>query len=267
MTKDNLRRVPIVDKNGKRTTVLKKDVVDAFNAGETDFQKKRRLNLQDTPFPNQLGAKEAVKEAGMRLFKGLAHGEPTDIIAGAIALSAASVYGMRELRSIGWEGNKDLSRTFLGRLADLDVNAPLGQELKKVAEPAATTRGNLGVRELAVLSHQHDQIEADARGATSRGEHEAAAFYEKTNNRLVKLVFEDDPAAKAEAIAEELRNQKFSDRKGLEIYHTGHWFRFIPIPYGFKFHTPDSQEFRDAHQKAALRMEQAAVSLRSNNWP
>jgi len=261
MTKDNLRRVPIVDRNGKQTTVLKKEISDAFDRGETDFERKRRKNLLETPFPNQVSAKSAAKEAVLRLLNGFHNGDATAIIAGAIALSTASVYGMRELRVIGWEGNKDLSRSFLARLADLDVNAPLGQEWRKVREPAATTRGNLGVRELAVLSHQHDRIEADVRGATSRAEHEAAEFYEKLNDRLVKLVFEEDPAAKAETIAEELRSQKFSDKKGWEIKKDG-WF-----PYGITHYTPDSQEYRNAHKQAALRMEQTATALRSKKWP
>lgn len=261
MTKDHLQRVPIVDKNGKQTTVLKKEISDAFNKGETDFSKKRRTGSLPAPYPNQVSAKDAAKEAAKYLYKGITTGDAASIAAGAVALSTATVYGMRELRVIGWEGNTDLSRSFLGRLADLDVNAPLGEEIAKVRKPAEIHRGDLGLRELAVLSNQHDRIESDSRGATSRGEHDAAEFYEKTNGRLVRLVLEDDPAAKAEEIAKELRDQKFSDRKGLEIRKTG-W-----IPYGFKIHTPDSQEFRDAHKKAALRMEQTAVALRSKNWP
>lgn len=90
---------------------------------------------------------------------------------------------------------------------------------------------------------------------------EAAEFYEKINHRLVQLVFEDDPAAKADEIAKELREQKFSDKSGIELRKTG-W-----LPYWIDFHTPDSQEVRAAHKKAALRMEQTAAALRSKKWP
>jgi hypothetical protein len=260
MAKNNLRRVPIVDRNGKRTTVLKKDISDAFDRGETDLERNRRKKLLDTPFPHQVSAKDAAQEAVLKLFNGLHNSDPAAIVAGAIAFTTASIYGMRELRNVGWEGNKDLSRHFLARVADIDVMEPI-EGFKKALKPAEIHRGDLGLRELAVLSAQHDLIEADARRARSHGNDKAAKFFEKTNDRLVRLVLEDDPATVAEAIAKELREQKFSDRNGWELLRTG-W-----IPYGITRYTRDTRKYRLAHKKAALRMEQTAAALRSKKWP
>lgn len=169
MAKDNLRRVPIVDRNGKQTTVLKKNISDAFDRGETDLERNRRKKLLDTPFPNQLRAADAARAAAPQIIKGLSEANVPALAAGGIGMSAAAVYLMRELRNVEWEGNKDLSRHFLARLADADFFHPI-EGYKKAMEPATIHRGSIDNRGLAVLSDKHDLIEADARGALSRGE-------------------------------------------------------------------------------------------------
>lgn len=255
MGKKNLRRVPIVDKNGKQTTVLKKEIENAFGRGETDLERARRLRTLATPLPHQVRAVDAAKDGAKQALKGLTEFDVPELVAGGIGLSTAAVYSMRELRTIDWEVNKDLSRHFLARLADADFWHPI-DGYKKALEPATIYRGQIDRQGLGVLSAKHDQIENLARGATSLGEPWAAEFYENLNKRLVQLVLEEDPAAKADEIAKELRRQKFSDKSGIEFRKVG-W-----MPYWVDFYSADTQEVRRAHKHGAALMKQTAAALR-----
>lgn len=257
MGKKNLRRVPIVDKNGKQTTVLRKEIEDAFERGETDLERARRLNKIPTPYPNQVRALDAAKDGAKKAFDGLTQRDIPALVAGAIGLSTAAVYSMRELRTIDWEINKDLSRHFLARLADADLWHPI-EGFKKALEPAAIYRGRIDRRGLEVLSAKYDYIEYLSSGAISLGKPWAAEFYDNLNKRLVQLVLEEDPAAKADEIAKELRRQKFSDKSGIEFHKAGGWF-----PYKVSFHSPDPKEVRVAHKHGAAVMKQTAKALRS----
>lgn len=269
MDRNYLVPTPIVDKNGVLRRVHKRQdeissagsngpVSKAASKGETGIERTRRTMPAPVVDPDHVTGKDAAKQAFSLLAKGLSHGDGASVIAGAIAFAGASVAVKDQLRSMEWAGNPDLSRNFVIRIANMDVNKPLlgkSGELAKAQKPVETFRGPITMPELKALDEQHTKIEEDARTALSEHRHIAADLYEnEVLKNLVKLVLEDHPAAKADELAQSAREYPFSDKGG--------WYFKPSFPF-VGILSVDSQEFRDAKSYAAEQYEKAAKNLRA----
>lgn len=223
--------------------------------GETRLDSDKRAEPGPVLDPHHVTARDAAKEAVARLMKGISNGDGASIIAGAIALAAAVVAGMRELRMVKWAINVDLNRHFLARLADMPINKRFRQEFAKVKQPVEILHPKIGAHELKLLDQEYPRIDEDVRRALSEKRHIAADLFENTlRKNLETLTFAGDPANQADRFAIEAREYNFCNESG--------WHFEFRFPFLIR-RTIDSQEFREAKAFEAERYEEIAGKLRT----